>query len=352
MKVEKEITINDLAEKVKVSPSTVSRALTGSSEVGRETKAKILAIAEKLGYRPNTFAKNLRQQKTNTIGVIVHDITSYFIVTVLEGIERVLADKNFDILIAHSGESTEKEIANTINLFNKRVDGLIISLAAETVEYSHLNIFIKKNIPVVCFNRLEKRNRCTKVVIDNYKAGYSATKHLIERGCKKIVHITGSMKRNVYKDRCSGYKEALLEVNQDHEVFVCDLSEEETIDVVQSILRMHSLPDGIFISSDFAAAVCIKQLKQANIKVPEDVAIVGFNNDVISRISETEITTIDYPAKQMGEVAASTLINNLNRASKNKNVTITLPSDLIERLSSQKVAVEAYERAYSVDEDL
>ena len=190
MPKEKEVTIYDIASALNISIATVSRALKNDPVVSKPTKKKIFDLAAKMGYRTNHFARNLRNQTTNTIGVIMHELNSNFMTSVLAGIEKVTTSAGYDLIIAHSSESFTKEIANARNLFDKRVDGLIASLSFDTKNLDHYKPFKEKNVPVIFFDRVEQEGSNTVVIIDNYKCGYQATEHLINEGCKKIVHIT------------------------------------------------------------------------------------------------------------------------------------------------------------------
>ena len=340
MKHKKEATIYDIASKLSISTATVSRALQNHPSVSKKTKDSILKTAKELGYRYNTFAANLRTQRTNTIGFLVHELNSTFITSVLAGVEKVTTEAGFDLLIAHSSESYKKEVANANNLFHKRVDGLIASLAFETKDLEHFQPFIEKNVPIIFFDRVEESNEIPAVIIDNYKAGYQATKHLIEQGCKRIVLVTASLNRNVYLQRQQGYKDALLEHGLKYKedlVIVNDLSEKAGAAAAQQILKMRQRPDGIFITNDFVAAVCMQVLKDNGIRIPEDMAIVGFNNDAISKLVEPHLTTINYPGKDMGEIAARALVEHLNGLKDLKTANrIIIRSDLIVRESSLK----------------
>ena len=249
------------------------------------------------------------------------------------------------MIIAHSSESYEKEVSNARNLFNKRVDGLIASLSFDTKNYDHFKLFSDKGVPVVFFDRVERNNGNTVVVIDNYKCGFQATKHLIDQGCKRIAHLTSNLSRNVYRDRYRGCKDALEEngLTFDEKMLIVDnLSEKAGIDAARKISKMKPMPDGVFITNDFVAATFIKELKSLNVSVPEDIAVVGFNNDAISHLIEPSLTTIDYPGSEMGEVAARTLINHLTGVSKLGQIsTIIINSDLIVRESSIKSKVSS-----------
>lgn len=340
MKQEKDVTIYDIARQLNVSAATVSRALQDHKTVNKHTKKKIFELASQLGYRTNNFASNLRNQRTRTIGVIIHELNSNFITSVLAGIERITTAAKYDLIIGHSSETYAKEIANAHNLFHKRVDGLIVSLAYDTTDLSHFDPFIKKNIPVIFFDRVDERSQGTRVVIDNYSAGYQATRHLIEQGCKRIAHVTASLKRNVYADRLKGYQAALEESHiafDDSMLFVTDLSEEAALKTAEQVMKMSPLPDGIFITNDFCAAIMMQAFKDNGIKVPEDIAVVGFNNDVISKIVTPKLTTIDYPGIEMGEIVAKNLIDHLQGITTgNQFDTVFIKSELIIRESSMR----------------
>jgi LacI family transcriptional regulator len=336
----KEVTIYDIASKLNISIATVSRGLNDDPVVSKKTRKKIFDLAEELGYRSNHFARNLRQQQTNTIGIIVHELNSNFITSVLAGVEKVTAEAGYDLIIAHSSESFTKEAANAKNLFHKRVDGLIASLSFDTKDLDHFRRFTDKGVPVIFFDRVEQSSDNTVVIIDNYKCGYQATSHLIEQGCKRIAHITSPLKRNVYSERYRGYRDALFDnaiTLDENLVIVNDLSEESAIESAKKIIKMKQLPDGVFITNDFVAAVCMRTFKEYGIAIPEDIAVVGFNNDAIGHLIEPQLTTIDYPGRDVGEIAARNLINHLRGVSNLKQTnTIIVNSSLVIRKSSLK----------------
>jgi len=338
--MKKEITIYDLAKELNLSAATVSRALRNHQTINKNTKKRIIEKAEELGYRHNNFASNLRKQKTHTIGVIVHELNSNFITSVLAGIEKVTTAAKYDIIIAHSSESYQKETANTLNLFHKRVDGLIASLSFDTKDLDHFQVFADRGIPVIFFDRVEEGSESTKVIIDNYKSGYQATEHLVQQGCKRIVMVTANLNRNVYAQRFKGYQDALFDHNipfDENLLLIKDLSERCGVEAALQILKMDPLPDGAFITNDFSAAVCMQTLKEHGIDIPGDIAIVGFNNDAISKIVEPQLTTINYPGIDIGEIAARNLINHLKGVSNIAQTnTIVVRSDLIIRKSSLK----------------
>lgn len=334
----KDITIYDIAQFLNLSSATVSRGLQDHPAINAKTRKKIQDAAKKLGYRRNAFASSLRKQKTNTIGVIVPKLNSNFISSVLGGIEEVTTDAGFDLIITHSSERFTKEAANALNLFHKRVDGLLVSLAVDTPALDHYKPFEEKGIPVIFFDRVEEDMENTKVIIDNSKCGYLATEHLIEQGCKRIVMVTGNLQCNVYAQRHKGYAAALADNNIPYDksrVLIKDLGEKCGIEVAMELLKMKPFPDGLFITNDFTAALCMQILKENGIQIPKDIAVVGFNNDAISIIVEPKLTTIDYPAVDIGKTAARILIDSLTGVLDSKHTnTVVLRSDLIIRNSS------------------
>lgn len=338
MKKSKEITIYDIATRLNISPATVSRGLQDHPGISKKTKKRIFDMVEEMGYRSNHFARNLRNQQTKTIGVLVHELNSNFITSVLAGIEKVTTEAGYDIIIAHSSESYEKEAANAKNLFHKRVDGLIASLSFDTKDMGHFKSFSDKNIPVIFFDRVEQDGTNTVVIIDNAKCGYIATQHLIEQGCKKIAHVTSSLKRNVYSQRYKGYRDALFDHNIEFDekmLIVSDLSEKAGEEAALQIMKMKPLPDGVFVTNDFVAAVCMRTLKEHGVSIPEDIAVVGFNNDAVGKLIEPALTTINYPGLDMGEITARNLINHLQGITNiHQTNTIIVRSELIVRKSS------------------
>ncbi len=336
----KEITIYDIAEKLSLSPATVSRALKDHHAINKKTKKRITEMAAEMGYRFNHFASNLRKKSTQIIGVIIPRLNSHFVASVLGGMEKIANDAGYNIIVSQSMESTGKEMANATTMFNNRVDGLLVSLAYDTVNIEHFDKFISRGIPVIFFDRVYEDNRCVRIVIDNFKNAYDITTHLAEQGCKRIVHITGNLKRNVYADRYNGYRKALADAGlafTKEWLLPGELNEAAGMEAAEKILAMKKLPDAIFGANDLCTANCMNILKQHGLRIPADIAVAGFNNDPISRIVEPNLTTVNYPAYQMGEIAASTLINHLKGASSIDNTNIiVLRSELIIRASSLK----------------
>lgn len=339
--MEKEITIYDIAKILGLSPATISRALNDHPAINSKTKISIVNKASELGYRSNTFASNLRRKSTSTLGVIVPRLNSNFMSAVLAGMETVANEAGYNLLISQSLESGKKEKANAVTMYNSRVDGLLVSVAYDTDGFDHFESFVKKGIPLLFFDRIIEHEACGNITIDNVHAGFEATSHLISQGCRRIMHVTGNLKRNVYSGRFQGYKDALLQNNlpfDESTILVTDLSQEAGIEAAEKIHAMPDRPDGIFIANDVCAVSCIKSLKEKGYLIPDDIAVVGFNNDPLSEVIEPNLTTVYYPGQQMGSIAVKTMINHLNGTQKIDTINkIILGSELIIRGSSMKI---------------
>lgn len=337
MKTIKDVTIYDVAEALNISPSTVSRGLKDHPHIHKETKKKILAAAKEMGYQQNKFASSLRKRRTETIGVVVPKLNSYFMATVISGIEKVTNKHGYGLIISQSQESGKQETACVSTLFDSRVDGILISLAFDTKNLDHFDKLFNKDIPVVFFDRVADCQGCMSVIIDNYKAGYEATAHLIEQGCKRIIHLGGNLLRNVYSERFRGYRQALhdngIEFNQKL-VFISDLTEQSGREIMIRVLKTNLQPDGIFAANDTSAVAAILEMQEAGVKVPDDIAVAGFNNEPVSQVIRPNLTTVNYPAREIGEIAATALIDKLNNSQSINYSTIVLKHSLIVRQSS------------------
>ncbi len=340
MSHQREITIYDIARELDISPATVSRGLKDDPAVKKATRKKIQDLARQLGYRSNPFASNLRKKHTHTIGVIVPRLSSYFMSTVIAGMEQVATAEGYNLIISQSSESMAKEKNNVTTMFNSRVDGLLVSLTYETDNIAHFEPFINKGIPVIFFDRILEHELCMGIIIDNFKAAYEATKHLLVQGCRRVMHIGGNPISHVYSERLRGYKKALADqkISVDQKLILTrNMSEEAGIEAAEHILRMKQKPDAVFSANDTCAIYCMLSLKKAGLRIPEDIAFAGFNNDPMSKVVEPALTTVNYPGYAMGESAATQLINHLNGISAMKATNIiVLRSELLIRGSSLK----------------
>jgi len=336
----KRVTIYDLAKMLNVSPATISRSLNDHPSISAKTKQRIILKANEVGYRTNKFAANLSNQKSNTIGVIVPRLNSYFMSTVLAGIEQVANEVGYNLIISQSLESEEKEKINAKTLLNSGVDALLVSLAYESSDYEHFKNYTRRKIPLLFFDRVIDLPNCPTILIDNQAAGYEATKHLIEQGCTNLLHISGNLKRTAYADRYKGFKNALMENNIDvteANLIESDLDPKKIQVVIDHIKSSPKKINGLFVASDNFAANCIKELKKEGYRVPEDIKVIGFNNDPVSEIISPNLSTIEYPGHKMGVLAGESIIAHLKGSINLQSTnTILLRHELIVRESTYK----------------
>jgi len=338
IKKAKQVTIYDIAKTLNISAATVSRALTGNVDVKSDTREKILKAASDMGYSSNNFASNLRKKQSKMIGVIVHRLNSHFLAETLAGIEKSLNMAGYHMIISQSHESVAAEIKAIKAMLKNRIDGLLVSLCYDNDTTRHFDELINQGVPVVFFDRTPTNGEYDHVKIDNFKAAYEMTMHLIRQGYKRILHITASQRRDVYADRLAGYKQALedsnIAFNKDL-VLVTDLNPEYGIEAANYIINMKARPDAVFTVNDFLAVTCMKALQKMEISVPRDIAFAGFNNDPISKLVTPSLTTVNYDGVKIGQLAARTLLNKLTEKINAKS-NIVMAHELVIRESSVK----------------
>ena len=335
----KHTTIIDIAKKLKISTSTVSRALNDHPDIKKETKDNVKKLAKKLQYSPNTIAQSLKSQRTNVIGVIVPEIKHDFFSSAISGIEEVVYHSGYTILICQSNENYEREVVNTRALIHQRVAGLIVSIAQSTVNGDHFQALINRHIPLVFFDRAFNNIAAHKVVIEDAKSSLIAVNHLIERGHKKIAHFAGPKTLEICKQRLKGYKNALKKANipikKELIRYGGGLHEVHGYDCMDSLLKDKIIPDAIFAVNDPVAIGAFQRIKEAGLKIPKDIAIVGFSNNKITSLIEPPMTTVNQPSFEMGKKAAELLIEMIkNHKNNNQKKTIVLETELIIREST------------------
>lgn len=336
MKKNEQVTIHDIAKALNINSSTVSRALNDSPRVTSKTKQKILEKATELGYQRNILASNLRTNKTNTIGVIVPRISRNFFSSVISGIEETAQEAGYNVIICQSFESFEREQKLVETLLANRVDGILISISMQTDSYGHLKTYLNHGGPIVFYDRPCNLENCSSIRVDDYKASFKATEHLIQNGCKNIVHFSGPQINDLYKSRKQGYIDALKKYGLEFNEALClesKLSEQDGITFAKKILEMDHV-DGIYSSNDTAAISAMQYLKSQGVNIPKDIAVVGFNNDPISSVIEPGLTTINQPDFKMGTMAATILIDKIEK-NLTKNESKVLDIELIIRDSSK-----------------
>jgi DNA-binding LacI/PurR family transcriptional regulator len=336
-----QITIIDIARELNLSKSTVSRALTGHPKVKAATREAVLALAEKLDYQRNMLAINLVTSKSHTLGIIVPEFVTSFFPQVIIGAQEVAAQAGYNIIISQSNESYETEVANTKVMLANRVDGLMVSLTKETRNFDHLKIFQRKGIPIVFFNRVCEEMQVPKVVVDDYDGAFKAVEHLIQTGKRRIAHLAGPDSLLVSRKRLSGYLDALRRYDlplAEELIIPYDLTLEKVKIYVKHLLELEQPPDALFAINDPTAIEAMQVIRKKGLRIPEDIAIVGFSNDYASALIEPSLTTVAQPMREIGRTSVQLLLDQLEReVSEWKAITRTLKTELIIRDSSMRV---------------
>ncbi|MDB5201106.1 MAG: LacI family transcriptional regulator [Ferruginibacter sp.] len=308
------VTIKDIAKALGISTSTVSRALRDSYEISPETKQLVLDCAETLNYRPNPIALSLKERRSRSIGVVVCEIANSFFSQVINGIESIAYDKGYNVIISQSHESYEREMMDLHYLSSRSVDGLLISLSTETNDISHLQALHQKGLPIVMFDRISDEIQTHCVVADNFKGAYEATEHLIQRGYKKIAAIANSEFLSITTERLAGYKEALHTYGHKYNnayvkhCFYGGMVFSEIEEAVNKLFTLKQRPDAIITTSDKLTTGCLKTLVRRGIRVPEDIALVGFSNSDLAELLNPPLTVLRQPAMEMGRDATELLL--------------------------------------------
>lgn len=309
------ITLKDIARELEVSISTVSKALKNSEEISRDTKEKVQAFARLYNYKPNNIAISLKNKRTKNIGVVIPDIVHHFFTTVIRGIEKYANAKGYNVIVCLSEESFDKEVINMEMLANGSIDGFIMSLSSETQakkDYNHLKEVTEQGIPVVLFDRITNEVDCDKVIIDDKLGGYLATKKLVEQGRKKIALITTDDYLSVSKARGDGYRKAI--VDSGFEIDESLILKLPTMEMDEERLRE------FFGSIEFDAVLCVNEIfavfsmrlaLEKGLKIPEDVAVIGFTNGLLSKYANPSLTVVAQHGEKMGEISAQMLIDKV-----------------------------------------
>ncbi|AQG81973.1 LacI family DNA-binding transcriptional regulator [Spirosoma montaniterrae] len=332
-----QVTIVDIAEQLGISKSTVSRALRGQSDIHPGTRQAVLDVANQLDYQPNQLAHSLVKSRTNTVGMLVPEFLSSFFPKVIMSAQQVLVEAGYNVVICQSGESYETEVANARTLLANRVDGLMVSHTKETRNFDHLRTFQRKGIPVVFFNRVCEDMTVPNVTVDDYRGAFVAVEHLIQTGRRRIAHLAGPDSLPNSRNRLNGYHDALLHYGLpvDNELIISyDLTLEKVNIYVNHLLNLPHPPDALFAMNDPAAIEALRVCRSRGIRVPAELAIVGFSDDPVSELVEPSLTTVAQPMAEIGRETARLLLNALHGPVSDVPEQVMLPTQLIVRRSS------------------
>ena len=337
---QKKATVHDIALKLGVTASTVSRALNDHPRISSVTKKLVLKTAKEFNYQPNNIAAALRRGKSRLIGIIVPTANRNFFSSVVRGIEEIADSLGYKVILCQSYENYEKEVQTINALLNARVDGIIVSIGKNTEKFDHFKSVIDKGIPLVLFDRITDLLEVNQVVIDDYMAAYKSVEHLIQQDYRRIAHFTSPKKINIYKERLRGYLDALKEngIPFDPELIIeSNMQLEDGQQSVKKMLEKGLDFDAIFSASDYAAMGAMQILKENNIAVPQEVGIVGFGNEPFTSFTSPTLSTVDQMSIAMGHVTAE-LFFDLIKADPKKIIPqkAVLKPELIIRASSTR----------------
>lgn len=337
------VTIKDIAKALGISTSTVSRAIRDHYAIKPDTRQLVLDYAKKINYHPNPIALSLREKRSWTIGIIISEIANNFFSQNINGIESIAHEKGYTILISQTGESYDREVLTAQFLSSRSVDGILVCVATETKDFSHITELHNRGLPVVCFDRVIDELDTHKVVVDNTKGACDGVIHLADNGYERIAFICSSESVPVTRDRLKGYRKALAEKNisfKDEYLIQFppgDLTYNELEERMDMMMKMKNRPDAVFIASDKLTTHFVRYCRLKQIKVPDQIAIAGFSNLDVSDIFNPSLTVVKQPAFELGEVAVQLLIKMIeSKRPVTKFETRVLDTKLIIRESSAK----------------
>ena len=339
----KKVTIQDIAKELDIAFSTVARALNDHPAISEATKKSVRETAQKLGYRQNKLASSLRSGHSNTIGIMVPSLDVSFFSSVVHGIEKIMNDNGYSILLYQSNESYESEKKGIETFLNSRVAGIIASVAKETTTYEHFAEIKRRRIPLLFFDRVVEALQVPSVTIDDYKGGFLATEHLIKQGYKRIVHITARQSMGIFSERLKGYRDALKQYGlpvDDRLILYGDFSLDFGRECIRELYQRKVAFDAVFALEDFTAMGALQQLLAYKVRVPEEVGVIGFANESFAALVTPGLSTIDQQTVPMGEAAAELFLKMLRSEDLYNNLPkrVVLDPHLIVRASTERVA--------------
>lgn len=336
------ITIHDIAKKLNVTASTVSRALNNNPRISVITKNAVLKIAKDLHYEPHNIAAALRNGKSRFIGIIVPTADRTFFGAFIRGVEEIANKEDYKVIICQSYDDYDKEVQTIDALFRARVDGIIVSIGKNTQDFNHFKKAVENNIPLLFFDRTTTDPDVSQVTIDDHWGAYQLVEHLIHQGCKRIAHFTGKKNVSVFRERLRGYKDALSDYGFpccEELIIESDLQLSDGRTSMLKLLDLKQLPDAIFSATDYGAMGAMQVLKERKIAIPQQIALAGFSNDPFTSFTDPPLTTVDQMSKKMGNIAAELFFEQQKLKTDINNVPqkVVLKPEIIIRESSIKL---------------
>ncbi|MEO8404097.1 MAG: LacI family DNA-binding transcriptional regulator [Chitinophagaceae bacterium] len=333
------VKIKDLAKELQLSVATISKAMKDSHEISAETKQRVLALAKKLNYTPNPYASSLRKRSSKTIAVVIPEVADTFFSLSINGIESVAQEKGFHVLIYLTHENFFKEESILKDFQNGRVDGVLMSVSSETANHRHILELFNTEMPLVFFDRVCEDIHTAKVVTNDFESGYKATRHLLEKGCKRLGFLCMGENLSIINDRLEGFKKSISDAGLDqknHFIINCPADEGQSHKSIKKILSGKKKPDGFVASVEKLAMTAYNVCKEEGLSIPHDVKVVAFSNLQIASLLNPSLTTITQPAFEMGKAAATILFKALEKSRYNlKDERVVIESVLMERDSTK-----------------
>lgn len=310
----RQVTVKDIAERLCLHYTTVSKALRDHPDISTATKHRVLSLAKELDYHPNSIAKSLKKQTTSTVGIIVPSIQIDFFSAVISGVEEVAYGRGFNTVVCQSNENSDREAIHVRTLISNRVAGVLVSVSQTTTSGAHFRALQKQGIPLVFFDRICEDVEADKVVVDDYGGAVQAVRHLIRSGYRMIAHVAGPKNTSIGRDRCRGYVDELERngIAIDREMITYGgLQQDDGVAALRGFLSRGKMPDAIFAVNDPVAIGIYDETKRNGLKIPKDVALVGFGNVKLSSYLDPPLTTVRQSPYKLGKAAAGMLLRRI-----------------------------------------
>ncbi|GAB3574000.1 LacI family DNA-binding transcriptional regulator [Spirosoma luteolum] len=331
------VTIKDIAHRLNVSISTVSRALRDMPEIHPDTRKAVMRLAEELDYQPNQLAKNLVKSRTKTIGVIFPNLSYHYFSAMLNNLEEAAMQAGYSVLVAQTNESYMRETISIQNLMRSQVEGLVLSLSQDTTDFEHIRRLVRRKLPIVLVDRIADIDSVSKVMVDNRAAAYKATEHLIRQGCQRIGFLAGPPQLALSNQRIEGYLAAAADYSVtagNQYLRHCDYTNENTILQTLALMSLPQPPDGVVTISDRIAYAALYAMQQKGLTVPKDVAVVSFNDEPVSSYFSPTLSSVRQPIPDMATETIRLLLSQIESPDVIRDETKVFDTQLIIRESS------------------
>jgi LacI family transcriptional regulator len=335
------VTQAQIAEKLKLSTVTISKALRNHPDISSETIRRVRQLADSMGYTPDLIARALSSRRSSIIGVVVPEIDHTFFSTVMKGIFSSARKNHFQIVLTVSQEDDQREIENLQTLTAMRVDGILISISEKTKNTAIFDLIKRKRIPMVFFDRCIPDPYFSRVVVDDRKGAARAMEYLIRQGYTRIAHLAGPPDISIAEERCAGYVDALnangIPVKKEW-IVTCGFSQEDGYKGFKQLIDKEDLPEAVFTANDPLAIGVYDAAKESGMRIPRDIGVIGFSDNIISRYLSPSLTTVRQPAEAIGETAVHLLLEEIQRPEQRQSRQIEIPTQLVVRESCLRSA--------------